>query len=82
MLSGIRKLHFIGIGGVGMSALAHILLDKGWSVSGSDLHDTPLTRELAAAGAEIYTLGELGLTEAEWNMLIEPTGANTQKVLK
>lgn len=55
MLSGIRKLHFIGIGGVGMSALAHILLDKGWSVSGSDLHDTPLTRELAAAGAEIYT---------------------------
>lgn len=55
MLSGMKKLHFIGIGGVGMSALAHILLERGWRVSGSDLHDTPITRQLAAAGAEICT---------------------------
>lgn len=54
MLSGIKKLHFIGIGGVGMSALAHILLERGWTVSGSDLHETPITRQLAEAGAEIY----------------------------
>lgn len=55
MLSGFKKLHFIGIGGVGMSALAHILLERGWTVSGSDLHETPITRQLAEAGAEIYT---------------------------
>lgn len=54
MLSGIKKLHFIGIGGVGMSALAHILLERGWAVSGSDLNETPITGQLAEAGAEIY----------------------------
>ena len=48
--------HFIGIGGIGMSAIARILLLRGESVTGSDLVDSPLVTELRAAGAHI-TIG-------------------------
>ncbi|WP_348663201.1 bifunctional UDP-N-acetylmuramate--L-alanine ligase/D-alanine--D-alanine ligase [Chlamydia vaughanii] len=48
-----RKVHyhFIGIGGIGMSALAHILLDRGYFVSGSDLHAGAAVDKLIAKGA-------------------------------
>ena len=48
--------HFIGIGGIHMSGLARILLDEGWTVSGSDLAANHLTDELAARGATV-TIG-------------------------
>lgn len=47
--------HFIGIGGVGMSALAHILLDKGYLVSGSDLSTSDATKALLIRGATIFS---------------------------
>ncbi|WP_071520452.1 UDP-N-acetylmuramate--L-alanine ligase [Neomoorella thermoacetica] len=46
--------HFVGIGGVGMSALARILLAQGYRVSGSDPKENQFTRSLEAAGAIIY----------------------------
>jgi UDP-N-acetylmuramate--alanine ligase len=52
----IRRLHFIGIGGAGMSGIAEVLLNLGYQVSGSDLRENPATRRLRAQGAEI-TLG-------------------------
>ena len=36
MLKGLQNIHFIGIGGAGMSAIAHVLLKRGYQVSGSD----------------------------------------------
>ena len=48
MLQGIRKIHFIGVGGAGMSALARILLDKGYVVSGSDRKMSATAEQLAA----------------------------------
>jgi UDP-N-acetylmuramate--alanine ligase len=50
-----KQIHFIGIGGYGMSALALILLKKGYRVSGSDIRDSSLTASLVGAGAEIVT---------------------------
>ena len=47
-------VHFVGIGGIGMSALARILLDEGRRVSGSDLQENSFTQELARRGATIY----------------------------
>lgn len=47
------SVHFVGIGGVGMSGLAHILLDLGETVSGSDSAVTPVTRRLRARGAAV-----------------------------
>ena len=49
----MRGVHFAGIGGIHMSALAHILLDDGEAVSGCDRIDSPLIGELRARGAEI-----------------------------
>lgn len=49
----VRRIHFIGIGGSGMSGIARILLDMGYLVSGSDAKDSPVVRRLVAAGARI-----------------------------
>ena len=48
-----EHVHFIGIGGISMSGLAEILLDEGFTVSGSDAHETDLTRHLEQKGARI-----------------------------
>lgn len=48
------KIHFIGIGGIGMSGIAEVLLDLGHRVSGSDMVASPITQRLASKGAEIY----------------------------
>lgn len=47
-------IHFIGIGGIGMSGLAQVYMTKGFQVSGSDLSTTEITRRLARAGARIF----------------------------
>ncbi|MFN5857556.1 MAG: UDP-N-acetylmuramate--L-alanine ligase [Pseudanabaenaceae cyanobacterium] len=49
-----RPFHFIGIGGIGMSAIAYILAKQGFTVSGSDLSSNPMTAKLTAAGAKVY----------------------------
>ncbi len=47
-------IHFVGIGGIGMSAIARLLLAKGRSVSGSDQAESPITKELEELGAKIF----------------------------
>ncbi len=49
-----RPFHFIGIGGIGMSALAHVLASRDLPVSGSDLRLNPITERLAAQGVHIF----------------------------
>jgi UDP-N-acetylmuramate--alanine ligase len=46
-------IHFVGIGGIGMSGIAEVLLDLGYPVSGSDLRESDVTRRLAMRGARI-----------------------------
>jgi len=53
-LSTIQKIYFIGIGGIGMSALARYFLSKSVEVAGYDKTPTPLTRSLEAAGIAIH----------------------------
>ena len=50
----LKRIHFVGIGGVGMSAIAWVLLKKGIPVSGSDLHPGPQTTRLKENGAAIF----------------------------
>ena len=47
-------IHFIGIGGISMSGLAEILLEEGFTVTGSDSKESPLTRQLEEHGAHIF----------------------------
>lgn len=50
-----NKIHFIGIGGIGLSALARFLKFKGYSVTGSDMKESPITRTLRSEGIEVST---------------------------
>ncbi len=50
----VKQLHFIGIGGSGMSGIAEVLLNQGYVITGSDLSDSANTRRLADLGATIY----------------------------
>src|SRR6185437_8320518 len=49
-----QHVHFVGIGGIGMSGIAEVLLTLGYQVSGSDLKSTAITERLAKLGAAIY----------------------------
>ena len=51
---GAKTWHFVGIGGIGMSAIARILLARGQSVSGSDVKETPLIARLREEGADVH----------------------------
>ena len=50
----IKKVHFVGIGGIGMSGIAEILLSRGFKVSGSDAALSEVTNHLSDLGAEVY----------------------------
>ncbi len=50
----IKNIHFIGIGGIGMSGIAEVLLNLGYHISGSDIRETEVTRRLESLGCEIY----------------------------
>jgi UDP-N-acetylmuramate--alanine ligase len=54
VFKSIKKIHFVGIGGIGMSGIAEILINQGFEVSGSDLHLTEVTKRLEELGAKIY----------------------------
>ena len=54
MFSSIKNVHFVGIGGIGMSAIAEILISQGFSVTGSDLSQSENTDYLSNLGAKIF----------------------------
>jgi len=54
MFAKIQRIHFVGIGGIGMSGIAEVLLTLGYKVSGSDLKGSPVTQRLANLGAIIF----------------------------
>lgn len=54
MLSKKRKIHFVGVGGIGMSGIAQILLEMGHNVSGSDIENSRITKRLEAMGGRMY----------------------------
>ncbi|MDO9578866.1 MAG: UDP-N-acetylmuramate--L-alanine ligase [Candidatus Cloacimonadales bacterium] len=53
MLGKIKKIHFVGIGGIGMSGIAELLMNQGFQISGSDLNSSPITEHLKIKGARI-----------------------------
>lgn len=54
ILGKIKKIHFIGIGGIGMSGIAEVLLNMGFEISGSDIQRSPITDKLEKLGARVY----------------------------
>lgn len=54
MFGKVKHIYFVGIGGIGMSSIAEVLISQGFKVSGSDRNETEITRRLASLGANIY----------------------------
>jgi UDP-N-acetylmuramate--alanine ligase len=54
MLQKKHRVHFVGIGGIGMSGIAEVLLNLGYAVSGSDLHESEATKRLRSLGAQVF----------------------------
>ena len=54
MFKNIKKVHFVGIGGIGMSGIAEILLNQGFEISGSDKSLSEITNRLSQLGMKIY----------------------------
>jgi UDP-N-acetylmuramate--alanine ligase len=50
----IRRIHFIGIGGAGMSGIAEVLLNQGYEISGSDIRESSVTQNLVNKGARVF----------------------------
>jgi hypothetical protein len=50
----VGPIHFVGIGGIGMSGIAEVLINHGYEVQGSDLKATPITERLKDMGAQIF----------------------------
>jgi len=55
MLEKKHRVHFVGIGGIGMSGIAEVLLNLGYSVTGSDLRASEVTERLRSLGAQVFT---------------------------
>jgi UDP-N-acetylmuramate--alanine ligase len=54
MFAKIQRIHFVGIGGIGMSGIAEVLLNLGYKISGSDLKNSAITQRLTTLGATIF----------------------------
>ena len=50
----VKSIHFVGIGGAGMSGIAEVLLNEGYEITGSDLAENPVTERLSSKGARIF----------------------------
>jgi len=86
MFATSQHAHFIGIGGIGMSGIAEILLNQNMQVSGSDLRRSPVTERLAQLGAIVYDGAPTGLTpevltkiygEEDWSATIRKADEET-----
>ncbi len=63
MKHAIRHIHFVGIGGAGMSGIAEVLLNQGYTISGSDLHEGAATTRLRQLGARVHLGHDAGQIE-------------------
>jgi len=76
MLQRVRRLHFVGIGGIGMSGIAELLLNLGYEVSGSDLKSSPITERLEGLGG-VVTVGHAAENVATADVVITSSAVDT-----
>lgn len=71
----IRRIHFIGIGGVGMCGIAEVLLNQGYEISGSDLRQSAVTDRLKSLGTDIF-LGHQASNVEQADVIVVSTAIN------
>jgi len=78
MFRGITTVHFVGIGGIGMSGIAEILIDQGYCVTGSDLARSETTDRLASMGAAI-ALGHDAANVADADVVVYSSAVHPEE---
>lgn len=76
-LAGLGRVHFLGVGGVGVSGIARIMQQRGTAISGTDAKDLPVMRELEAAGATVF----VGYDGAHLDLLADDGGGAVDTVI-
>jgi UDP-N-acetylmuramate--alanine ligase len=79
MYGKIRRIHFVGIGGIGMSGIAEVLLNLGYQVSGSDLRESETTNRLTGLGGEI-AFGHQAENIGNADVVVTSTAVRTNNV--
>lgn len=69
-IAGIKRVYFVGIGGIGMSALARFFMERGAVVSGYDRTETKLTKKLSAEGMHIHYADDVQLCDKETQLVV------------
>src|SRR5439155_6893304 len=72
----VKRVHFVGIGGAGMSGIAEVLLTQGYGISGSDLASSAATRRLTELGARI-TIGHAAVNAAGADVVVASSAVPT-----
>jgi UDP-N-acetylmuramate--alanine ligase len=72
------KVHFVGVGGIGMSGIAELLLNLGYRVSGSDLKESDLTRRLSALGGQISLGHQAGNVADDVDVVVTSSAVRKQ----
>jgi UDP-N-acetylmuramate--alanine ligase len=77
MFAKIQRIHFVGIGGIGMSGIAEVLLNLGYKISGSDLKTSAVTQRLASLGATVYD-GHAASNVAAVDVVVTSSAVSTE----
>ena len=78
-LTNMQKIHFVGVGGTGMSGIAEVMSNLGCQVSGSDIKESPVTERLRKAGVTVY-IGHEQSNVAEVDVVVTSTAVNKSNV--
>ncbi|MGO2342719.1 UDP-N-acetylmuramate--L-alanine ligase [Vibrio litoralis] len=73
----VKCIHFVGIGGAGMSGIAEVLLNEGYDISGSDLNENTVTERLKSKGATIY-IGHQAANIEKASVVVVSTAISTE----
>lgn len=73
----VKCIHFIGIGGAGMSGIAEVLLNEGYEITGSDLSENPVTERLVSKGATVF-IGHQASNVEKASVVVVSTAINEE----
>ncbi|MCV5261836.1 Mur ligase domain-containing protein, partial [Escherichia coli] len=73
----MKSIHFIGIGGAGMSGIAEVLLNEGYEITGSDLSENPVTERLVSKGATVF-IGHQASNVEKASVVVVSTAINEE----
>ncbi|AEA33939.1 UDP-N-acetylmuramate--L-alanine ligase [Hippea maritima] len=80
IINNAKKVHFVGIGGVGMSSLAQYLLSKGYTITGSDVEENSYVEKLKKQGVKVYLGHSLSNIEEDVDLVVVSSAVKNDNI--